>query len=149
MIRPATHDDLPAILAMGARFYATTSYAGVTPYCEESIGNLVGGLIETGIFLVAERGGELVGMVGLAVAPFLFNNAINGAYEVVWWVNPEQRGSVLGMHLLRAIEPAAKAKGCRLIQMVRMANSPPQADALYMRQGYAHTETSFTKVLEG
>ena len=25
----------------------------------------------------------------------------------------------------------------------------PQADALYMRQGYAHTETSFTKVLEG
>lgn len=146
-IRKATLGDLPAIVGMSERFYATTSYAGFADFCPESVSNLASMLIETGVFLVAESDGEVVGMVGLAVAPFMFNNAHKAAYEVVWWVNPEARGGGIAVSLLRAIEPACREIGCDVIQMVHLANSPPQASALYERCGYRHTESSYTKVL--
>lgn len=146
-IRKATPDDLPAILRMSARFYETTSYCEFADFCEESVHGLASMLIDTGVFLVAERDGEVVGMVGLAVAPFMFNNAHKAAYEVVWWVNPEARGGHIAVALLKAIEPACEAQGCAVIQMVHLANSPPQAAALYTRCGYTHTESSWTKRL--
>ena len=86
-------------------------------------------------------------MVGLFIAPFMFNNDVTAAYEVVWWVNPEAQGAGVGMELLAAIEPACKAKKCTAIQMVMMANSPPKAAAIYEKFGYTHSETSFTKEL--
>lgn len=143
-VRKATEADLPAILDMGARFYATTSYAGFADYDRGSVESLVRMLMDTGVFLVT---GDLSGMVGLAVAPFMFNNAHKAAYEVVWWVNPEARGGMTAARLLKAAETACREAGCTAVQMVHMADSPPQAGALYARYGYRHTETSWTKVL--
>lgn len=147
-VRKATKADLPHIVEMSAQFYETTSYRRFAEFCRESVEGLTMMLIDTGVMLVAEDSrGDIVGMAGLVVAPFMFNNAHKAAYEVVWWVNPDARSEGAGIALLRAIEPACKDAGCVAVQMVHLHNSPPQAAVLYGRLGYSHSESSYTKVI--
>jgi len=146
-IRKATLADVPVIVSMSAKFYATTSYAKWAEFSPESVAQLATNLAENHIMLLAEHEGQVVGMVGLFVAPFLFNTDRTGAYEVVWWVNPDAQGHGAGKALLAAIEPACKDAGCHAIQMVHLSTSPPQAAAIYERMGYAHTESSYTRIV--
>jgi GNAT superfamily N-acetyltransferase len=146
-IRNATLADVPAIVAMSEKFYATTSYCSWAPFGGDTVEQLATNLTNDHVMLVAESDGQVVGMVGLFVAPFLFNNDITAAYEVVWWVEPNAQGHGAGKALLAAIEPACRDAGCKAIQMVRLASSPPQAAAIYEGAGYPHTESSHTKVL--
>ncbi len=55
-------------------------------------------LIDTGVMLLAEIDGTVVGMVGLVIAPFFFNRSRITAHEVVWWVHPDAQGRVPGRH---------------------------------------------------
>lgn len=147
MIRKATLADVPVIVSMSAKFYETTSYAAWADFNPDTVENLAANLTENHVMLLAEHEGEVVGMVGLFVAPFMFNNDRTGAYEVVWWVDPAAQGNGAGKALLAAIEPACKEKGADAIQMVHLASSPPQAAMIYERMGYAHTESSYTRTL--
>lgn len=147
-VRNATLDDVPAIVEMSRKFYATTTYSGWSDFNADTVHALASGLAEHHVMLVADDGEKLIGMVGLFVAPFMFNGAVTAAYEVVWWVEPDEQGQGAGKALLAAIEPACRAKGCKAIQMVHLSTSPPQAAAIYERVGYRHTESSFTKIME-
>lgn len=147
MIRSATLEDVPGIVEMSRKFYTTTSYSGWADFNSETVTDLASNLTENHVMLVAESDGVLVGMVGLFVAPFMFNADKIGAYEVVWWVDPEAQGAGVGKMLLQAIEPACKERGANSIQMVHLASSPPQAAMIYERMGFRHTESSYTKVL--
>lgn len=144
-IRKATLDDVDEIVSMSAEFYPTTHYADFADMDEDSVSGLVSGLIERDVFLVAEDAGKLVGMVALVIAPFMFNQSIKVAAELVWWVSPSHRGTSVANRLLSEIEPACKERGASRIQMVHMPNSPPQAAALYERAGYFRSEISYTK----
>lgn len=147
MIREASYQDIPSIVDMSRKFYATTSYSAWADFSAETVAALTRTLIDTGVMLVAEEDGENVGMVGLFIGPFMFNSDHVAAYEVVWWVNPSAQGAGVGKALLEAIEPACRAKGASTVQMVALASSPPQASAMYERAGYTHSESSYTKVL--
>lgn len=147
-VRNATLADVPAIVDMSERFYETTSYSRWAAFDPNTVEALATNLVENHLMLVADDGGKVVGMVGLFVAPFMFNANVMAAYEVVWWVSPDDQGKGAGKALLAAIEPACLAKGCKAIQMVHLASSPPQAAAIYERMGYAHTESSYTKIME-
>ncbi len=144
-IREATLADVPEIVRMSAAFYPTTHYADWCPMDEASVAGLATGLIENDVFFVAEQDGELVGMVGLIFAPFLFNRDCLYATEIVWWVAPAVRGTSVAARLLQVIEQPCRDRGATRIQMVHMPNSPPQAAALYERKGYLRSEISFTK----
>ena len=146
MIRSATLDDVPAIVEMARKFYATTDYANFAPFDETAMTHLVAGLVDH-VLLVAETDNQLNGMVGLMVSPFVFSPSQLFATEIVWWVEPEARNNGVGIELLRAVEPACKAKGCQSIQMMHLATSPKQAGLLYQRLGYKHSETSYFKVI--
>lgn len=147
-VRHATLEDVPGIVEMSAKFYATTTYAQWAEFNPETVHDLASNLTENHVMLVAEDGGQLVGMVGLFAAPFMFNADTMAAYEVVWWVDPGAQGQGAGKALLAAIEPACLAKSCQAIQMVHLSTSPPQAAAIYERMGYGHTESSYTKLLK-
>lgn len=146
-VRPATLADVPAIVVMSEKFYATTSYCQWAGFNADTVESLASNLVENHLMLVAEDAGRVVGMVGLFVAPFMFNSEVAAAYEVVWWVDPDAQGNGAGKALLAAIEPACRTRDCKAIQMVHLASSPPQAAAIYERMGYAHTESSYTKVV--
>ncbi|SDQ42013.1 GNAT family N-acetyltransferase [Pseudoxanthomonas sp. CF125] len=146
-IRKSTLADVPAIVAMSAKFYETTSYAKWANFNPATVDILASDLTENHLMLLAEHEGKVVGMVGLFVAPFMFNKDKIGAYEVVWWVDPDAQGNGAGKALLAAIEPACKERGVSAIQMVHLASSPPQAAMIYERMGYAHTESSYTRIV--
>lgn len=147
LVRDAVENDVKSIVAMSRKFYATTNYRHFADMSEETVGNLVRDLIDRGIMLVAEDNGSVMGMAGLYVGPFLFNSEKTGAYEVVWWVSPDNQGMGAGKMLMDAIETSSRDKGCDIIQMVTLATSPPHAGKIYETMGYAHSETSYTKVL--
>lgn len=145
MIRKATHNDLRRIVEMSEKFYPQTAYIHLTPFNANAAATLASALIDHGIMLLAEVEKEVVGMVGLVLAPFPFDPDKVGAYEIIWWVEPEHQSKGVGKELLEAIDPAAKKAGAGFIHMVCMADSPIAAAAAYIKSGYDHTEMSFTK----
>jgi L-amino acid N-acyltransferase YncA len=146
--RNATHEDIPAIVEMSRKFYATTNYAALAPMDDDQVATIAAMLIDTGVMLLAERDGKVVGMIGLALMPFTFNPALTIAAEVVWWVDPEHQDCGIGRYLLDNAGHAAKRHGAHIVQMMALATSPPQAGKLYEHLGYAHSETSYTKRID-
>jgi predicted N-acetyltransferase YhbS len=147
IVRPATAADIPACVQMGAKFYATTSYTAMCDYDREAAANVARLLLDSGVLLVADDDGELIGMVGMILSPFVLNPQFTVAYEVMWWVAPDARCSGAGAALVRAVEPACKEKGADAVQQMHLADSPPVAGLMFKRLGYRHTETVYTKAL--
>ena len=145
MIRKAKDSDLATIVEMSGKFYPHTPYSNIVPFNPEAAAVLAQALIDNHIMLIAELNGQPVGMIGLIVTNFPFDPETLGAYEIIWWVEPEVQKQGVGKALLEAIDPVAKQKGASFIHMVCMANSPIEAAALYIKSGYDHTEMSFTK----
>lgn len=154
-IRRATEADLPRIVEMAQRFYPESPYpplygdmpeaqaAGLALVVMNGYGN-----IEPGVVLVAEAGGALVGMVCLCADRGTFNPAVKMASELVFWVEPEYRGGMAAVRLLRAAEEAARDMGITVNRMAVLSSSPAQAAQLYERMGYTLTESYYSKRLQ-
>jgi predicted N-acetyltransferase YhbS len=147
IVRPATEADIPAVVAMGAKFYETTSYAAMCDYDRDALVSVARLMLDSGVLLVADDGGELIGMVGMILSPFVLNPQFTVAYEVMWWVSPDARCSGAGAALVREVERVCRAKGADAVQQVTLANSPPVAGIMLERAGYPLTELVRTKVL--
>lgn len=146
-IRPATMEDVPAIVAMAERFYPASGYLELYgPMSKDSAAGLAIITIETGVMLVAERDGEHAGMACLHVDRFLFNADVVVAHELAFWIEPEHRGGMLAARMLRAIDEACEARGVTRTRMALLRSSPPQAEKLYLRRGYVPTESYLTRV---
>ena len=80
-IRAATPADVPVIVAMSERFYATTEFPDRLrfPFDPETVERLAASLVDH-VLLVADDGAQLRGMVGLFVLPFMFNAAHTSAH---------------------------------------------------------------------
>lgn len=146
-VRQAIERDVADIVRMSRAFYATTTYREYADFDEATVTALAEALVRDHVMLVAEADGQVVGMVGLFVVPFMFNHGHQMAHEVVWYVDPEAQGAGAGKALLAAIEPACKAKGATGIFMIHLSNSPPQAAEIYQRMGYAHSETVYVRTI--
>jgi len=142
-IREATLADVPALVAMGADFLHTTSYARLVADNPAQMDRLARQLIasDDGLLLVADAG-ALVGMIGVLVFPHhLSGERIAG--ELFWWVDPTVRGA-LGVRLLRQAEGWAVTRGATALQMVAPDR---RVGVLYERLGYAPIETAYQRRL--
>lgn len=147
MLRDGTVDDMADILRMCRAFYETTSYVEQAPMDDATVSVLVNMCIDTGVMVLAIDNDEPVGMVGLLCLPFGFNANFNSAHETAWYVSPDSRSAGIATALLKEAEVQCRTKNVVSIQMMTMADSPPQAAKLYEAFGYKLTESSFTKVL--
>lgn len=147
MIRPATVHDSERIIEMCKEFYHTTKYVKFAPYDEPTIRELTETLIACGIVLVADLKGELVGLLGMVIGPYLFNRNLTSAHEVVFWVDPAAQSLGIGRELNSAATIVCKERGAVIAQMVKLDTSPPLVAQLYESLGYYHSECSYTKVI--
>lgn len=147
MIRDAHPDDLPALVEMGAAFHAESPWAkSLAPYDGQSFAGTCRLLGERGGLLVAEEGGEVVGMIGASVVPLYFNAGIPVVQEVFWYALPEHRRG-LGMALLAALENKALAAGARALITAAMQSLRGEAvSAVLGRAGYPLVERMHAKV---
>lgn len=146
MIRHATTLDRDYIVEFVKRFYQQTSYSKVAPFCNETVANLTEHLIKTGIMLLATHEGKLIGILGLAITPFIFNSNYLSCTEVIWYVDPEHQKSGIGVELIQRADKIRQLKGCASFQMVRLEESPAKLDELFLKLGFKPTEYCFTKV---
>ena len=143
MIRLATVEDVPALVAMGQRFLAETPYGGHLAASPDHLAELARALLETdrGVIFVADVHGAVVGFLALHAFPHPMSGALT-ANELVWWVNPEARG--VGVALLRRGEAWAKAIGATCLQMVAPAQAT-DVQAFYERAGFVPVETMYSR----
>lgn len=135
MIRPATMDDIPALLEMGKVFHAESGMPFA--FNTDVMGGVLARMIETdaAAVLMTDRG-----VIGGMVQPAYCDPTWLYAVEMFWWA----RGD--GMALLKAFERWAQSAGADEVRMTSLA-ALPRADRLLRRVGYAPAEVSYSKVI--
>ena len=155
MIRAAEPTDLPAMLEMGQAFFAEAGHAAEHPFCEASFTTTLQALGNTGLLLVADHAGAVIGMAAAAIRPAPWDHAVKTGREVFFYVQPAHRKG-LGKLLIKALEDVSMAHGATVFDLVAERGSPrPDAKItrgaalgrLYEAHGYALAETTYRKVL--
>jgi len=115
MIRPATHDDLPALLAIADAMHAESSFAGVT-FSAEKTAALFAALINgAGFLMVAEADGEVIGgMAGWCAEHFFSHDKTAGDFGL--FVHQDRRGGMAAARLLKAFAQWAREQGATMIR---------------------------------
>lgn len=144
-VRVARVEDFSRILPMAKAFY--DFYDTTIPFDEESTYALFLDLVEHGFIVVAEKGLDLVGMIGFMVGPFPMNKHYKVATEIMWWMEPEHRGTRVSLMLVQVAEQLAKIDDCYQVVMSALANSPKSIGKTYERLGYVYQEGSYVKEL--
>lgn len=148
--------DIDAIVAMAQRFYPLSPYPAIygDMPAQQAAGLAIVALqgmvehgIRPGVMLVAEDDGALVGMLALYLDAATFTPAVV-AGEIVWWMEPENRGGMGAIRLVREAEKAAKARGADVVRMAVLGTSPHEASEILQRLGYAPTEWIHSKRLD-
>lgn len=149
MIRPASLDDCEVIVDLGEGFFTEAGWQDIADYVREDCLRSLQFLAtdETGILLVAEEDGEIVGMAGGLVSPLYFNLSHKTGQELFWWIKPGQRGAA-GLRLIDALEQSARARGCTSWAMIALDHIDPERTAkIYERRGYRPSERTYIKRL--
>lgn len=148
-IRLGKKEDFEEIYRMGKAFMETSDLIKSIGWERQSVKKLVDLFVEnqSALGLVAEEDGKLVGMLGLLIAPHLFNNNVLVAEEIAWWVEPEYRKKI-GFQMLDLVEKILEKRGIKHFGMKFLSNenlSPEIMERMYARRGYKKTETIMTK----
>jgi len=146
-IRPARLDDLPVIAALGEAFHEEAGWSDIAEYVPEDCEVSLRHMVESGILLVADRDGEIVGMAGGLTFPLYFNFAHRTGQEFFWYMKPGLRDGT-GRRLLDALEDAARDAGCQSWIMIALDKVNPEATGRYYRhRGYRASEHSWIRRL--
>lgn len=157
-IRPATLDDVPAMVELGAQFLATSPYADYAEIDGGALADTLADMIEAdhALVLVAtvsnaapDLGAVIGGIVG-TLAPLWFAPSTLVAMEMAWFVHPAHRGTA-GLALARQFERWAIDNGVDLIAFSELrgagADAWPVGEAL-AKAGYTAAERTHIKGVE-
>ncbi len=132
---------------MSGRFVTETGYCGKianNPAARHDvIGNLIAG--PDGAVFVVQDGPAVIGMIGA----FVFTHPMSGeriGCESFWWVEPERRGRMCGIRLLKMAEAWAGKRGAARMIMVQPAGEH-RVGRIYELLGYAQLENQYQKDL--
>jgi hypothetical protein len=137
MIRPATADDIPALLEMGERFSEKARLIESVGYVADDMRQAFEALIAGGhpVFI-----GEQ-GAIGGTSNPHPFNRAHIMGQEMFWWSEGRE-----GIALFRAFD-AWCSENCHSLRMITLdAVHPERMGRLYERFGMKLLEHSYVKV---
>jgi hypothetical protein len=138
LIRPATLDDIPQLLAMGQRFADRAGLVDHVGYNPDHMAGTFQALIEgeAHFLAIGERGA-----IGAMSGPHPFNYAHLIAQEVFWWSEGRE-----GLRLFDAFEAWARER-CHSVRMITLeAVEPDRTARIYERRGYSPLERGFIKV---
>lgn len=143
MIRIATLADVDQLVKLGCQFMVESGYSRhltVNPIAQGEIAKM---LISAshGLVLVDERGGKIVGMIGV-VATIHPHSGDPVMSELFWYVDPLFRGA--GIKLLLMAEQWGRDNE---ISKSLVVAPNDEICALYERLGYEKLETQFIKSL--
>lgn len=138
MIRPATHEDIPRLVELGAIMHSTTNYNHLV-YMPEKTGAFLGTLINgEGVMFVAEVGGLLVGGLAGGLTEQWFNSDLI-AFDYCLFVEPGRRQGLIAVKLVLAFQEWARLQGAKQIHMgVTTGVNVSNTARLYARLGFKY-----------
>lgn len=112
MIRAATANDITPLLILGSKMHQESPRFRERNFDMLKVAKLMHWLVtdENGMLLVAERDGQIVGGMLALVAEDYFGSDLQ-ASELALYVNPDKRGCMSGVRLLRGYVDWAMARG--------------------------------------
>ncbi|MFE6334044.1 GNAT family N-acetyltransferase [Streptomyces sp. NPDC057806] len=145
-IRPATADDVPAIVALladdplGAQ---RESPDDLTPYMA-ALDRLSRDPNQR--LMVAEREGRVVGTLQLTLVPGLSRKGATRSIIEAVRIHADERGSGLGTQFVEWAVDESRRQGCQLVQLTSDA-SRTDAHRFYERLGFEASHVGFKRVL--
>ncbi|GHF73312.1 GNAT family N-acetyltransferase [Streptomyces griseosporeus] len=142
VIRPATDDDIPAIVAMladdplGAQ---RESRDDLTPY-RTALKRLSGDPHQH--LVVAVRGDRVVGTLQLTIIPGLSRRGSTRSIIEGVRIHADERGSGLGTRLIEWAVETSRSEGCRLVQLTS-DKTRTDAHRFYERLGFEASHLGF------
>jgi hypothetical protein len=138
---------MAGITGLCEAFFAASSWAHYTEFNGQDFEETVTGLMTHPNFvLVAEEGGEIVGVIAIVIHPLFFNAATKIALECFWYVKPDFRGNI-GKKLHEYAAIISKINGADYLNMATVGLKVEALDRLYKRKGYAPHERTYIKRL--
>ena len=149
-VRAATREDLPAVVeAVGELLAELGGRHPSRPEMEAEVGALLDdGAV--GTLLVAEDGGDLVGVLGAS-----WQRAIHvpGRYATIQdlWVHPDWRSRGIGAELIEALAARAREQGVGRIEVGLPRETfaaISQTEAFYRGAGFEHLGPRMRRLLD-
>lgn len=143
MIRKATLEDVPALVAMGKTFVKDLPLPAEVD--EDTVVKLLSFLVteENGCLLVND---DVTAAIGGMSYPYYFNANITVASELFWWVSEPARRSGTGLELLDEFEVWAKEVGASVFSMLCLEGKYAEPlTKLYLKKGFIQAERQFMK----
>ncbi|WP_366143329.1 GNAT family N-acetyltransferase [Azospirillum sp.] len=143
MIRPATLDDVPALVELLKEFVSMSGYTALASYDPDSAAITCAALIrrEDGIVFVAMDDGAVVGAVGAMSAPGPWNRSLSTVTEIFFYVSPGWRNGT-GRSLLKALRDWAKNAGASVLFMGALERND-RVGCMYRRAGFTPVEQMY------
>lgn len=144
-IRPATADDIPALIALGAVMHAESPRFSRFGFERDRLdGNIRMVLAyEYGFAVVAEHDGEMVGGL-LAVAMPHFACDLLQACDLAYFVRPDRRGGIAAARLADAYREWAASIGAEASIGLNTGVQPERTAKLLAALGAQQTGTVWT-----
>lgn len=150
IVRPATMEDMPAVIGMAAQFHAESPVFSPQPFDPVKVHQLVAAAIgdDDWLALVAfASGGELVGM-GLFFAMESFFGPSLEVGDLAFYVAPTRRGSLAAAGIMERLLSWAEAKGAYSVDLgVNTGINPEKAGQFFEHCGLGLKGQLYRRVL--
>jgi GNAT superfamily N-acetyltransferase len=113
MIRPATFDDVPRLVALGRIMHAESPRFGALRFDAQILERTLRVAIAEHFAMVALHDGVVVGGMVALLTPHWFSPDLT-ACDLALFIDPEYRGGMAPVRLLHAYAQWAKASGSRM-----------------------------------
>lgn len=151
IVRRASDADLPQLVELGAKFLGVSPFGRFLAATADELGVAVLQLLQNPkavILVAADDGGRVGGMLIGLVTGSWFKPGAQIAAELVWWVEPEHRGSPAAVRLVREFEDWGRTHGARVgVLSDIVLEESRQAGELIARLGYQVVERAHLKEL--
>jgi len=146
-LKLATLDDLPDVVRLAEAFAHESPYASetITGEIEQFAKDLLRDPTK-GIVVLYVKDGKPVGLIGGIITKMLMSQSLI-ATELMWYVEPEHRGSRKSLALKEAFEFWGRKMGAKFIAMSSLLQSNPSIERYYDRTGYKLQEKAYLKVV--
>ncbi len=141
-IRLAEDRDHNALADMAREF---ARHAGIDHLTGENIGEIANNVFSLdSVFIYLAEDREILGGIGVMVAPFIWNPELTEMTEIFFWVYPDASPFTALALLRRVLKDAAHVD---MVTFSRLETSPENLDTVYARLGFEIHETVYRKVL--
>lgn len=142
MIRPASFLDIPEIINLGNRYVEeevkVVAHHSAEWNAEQSAHHLCASLNKKDIFLwVAVDEAQIVGYLWAGIHMLAPWTQVPVASDILFYIVPEKRGTLLGMRLIKAYKEWAKESGCHEVRLsIASGINEKRVGRMYGRLGF-------------